>query len=128
MVRNTSHDQNFKNLIVDYPRQALALFAADEAAALDDSEMRTYQERYPQENRTMATLSERLLGEGRQQGRLEGKQEGELALLARQLSRRFGPLDASVEERLQQASTEELERWTENILDARTLDEVFAIH
>jgi hypothetical protein len=29
------HDQNFKNLILDYPRQALALFAAVEAQSLD---------------------------------------------------------------------------------------------
>ncbi|WP_089729203.1 hypothetical protein [Candidatus Thiosymbion oneisti] len=28
------HDQNFKNLILDYPHQALAFFAADEAAAI----------------------------------------------------------------------------------------------
>lgn len=26
-----SHDQNFKNLILDYPREALAFFAAEEA-------------------------------------------------------------------------------------------------
>ena len=32
-----SHDQNFKNLILDYPRQALELFAPEEAAHLDDS-------------------------------------------------------------------------------------------
>jgi len=32
-----SHDHNFKNLILDYPRQALELFAPDEYAALDDS-------------------------------------------------------------------------------------------
>ena len=31
-----SHDQNFKNLIVDYPRDALAFFAAEEAPAPDD--------------------------------------------------------------------------------------------
>ena len=31
------HDQNFKNLILDYPRDALAFFAAAEAADLDDS-------------------------------------------------------------------------------------------
>ncbi len=30
-----SHDQNFKNLILDYPQAALALFAAAEAADLD---------------------------------------------------------------------------------------------
>jgi len=29
-----NHDQNFKNLILDYPRQALAFFAADEADAV----------------------------------------------------------------------------------------------
>ena len=32
-----SHDQNFKNLILDYPRQALELFAPEEAAHLDDA-------------------------------------------------------------------------------------------
>jgi hypothetical protein len=30
-----SHDQNFKNLIVDYPRQAIGFFAATEAQAVD---------------------------------------------------------------------------------------------
>jgi len=29
------HDQNFKNLIVDYPRESLQFFAADEAAGVD---------------------------------------------------------------------------------------------
>ena len=32
----TSHDHNFKNLILDYPRDALAFFAADEAPAAAD--------------------------------------------------------------------------------------------
>jgi hypothetical protein len=31
-----SHDQNFKNLILDYPRQALAFFAADESADIGE--------------------------------------------------------------------------------------------
>ena len=30
-----THDQNFKNLILDYPRQAIALFAASEAQTID---------------------------------------------------------------------------------------------
>ena len=29
-----THDQNFKNLILDYPREAIALFAAAEARAI----------------------------------------------------------------------------------------------
>ena len=36
MADAVSHDQNFKNLIVDYPRDALAFFAPEEAPAPDD--------------------------------------------------------------------------------------------
>lgn len=32
-----SYDQNFKNLILDYPQQALAFFAPSEAAHIDDT-------------------------------------------------------------------------------------------
>ena len=32
-----SHDQDFKDLILDYPRQALELFAPEEARLLDDA-------------------------------------------------------------------------------------------
>ena len=35
-----SHDQNFKNLILDYPRQALAFFAAEEAHGIVDDDVR----------------------------------------------------------------------------------------
>lgn len=37
MAENTSHDQNFKNLILDYPKQALEFFAAVEAAQLEQA-------------------------------------------------------------------------------------------
>ena len=37
MANAVSHDQNFKNLILDYPRDALAFFAPEEAPAPDDS-------------------------------------------------------------------------------------------
>ena len=36
MADTVSHDQNFKNLIVDYPREALAFFAAEEAPGPED--------------------------------------------------------------------------------------------
>ena len=36
MAEPVSHDQNFKNLIVEYPRQALAFFALDEAPEPDE--------------------------------------------------------------------------------------------
>ena len=37
MADAVSHDQNFKNLILDYPRDALAFFAPEEAPTPDDS-------------------------------------------------------------------------------------------
>ena len=36
MANRISHDQNFKNLILDYPRDALSFFAPDEAPLPDD--------------------------------------------------------------------------------------------
>lgn len=81
----------------------------------------------------MMTWSERMRSEGREQGILQGiekgmekgVQQGELAVLTRLLIRRFGPLDAATSERLQKATSAELERWADNILDARALKEVF---
>lgn len=92
--------------------------------AMDDNQMHEYQTRYPQENQKMATLTERLLNEGIQQG----MQQGEQNVLQRQLVRRFGPLDSQARQRLQHATAQELECWADNILDARTLDEVFICH
>ena len=60
------------------------------------------------------------------QGRKEGRQEGELRVLLRLLRRRFGDLPGWAEERLRQASSAMLETWSERILTASTLDEVFS--
>ena len=60
------------------------------------------------------------------QGRQEGRQEGELRLLLRQLRKRFGELPGWVEERLRQAPSGMLETWSERILTASTLEEVFS--
>lgn len=37
VYKSMNHDQNFKNLILDYPRQALAFFAEEEAREIDAS-------------------------------------------------------------------------------------------
>ncbi|PRB83814.1 Rpn family recombination-promoting nuclease/putative transposase [Pseudomonas sp. MYb185] len=65
------------------------------------------------------------LERGLEQGLEQGRKEGEQSVLQRLLTRRFGPLDAVTQQRLQEASSADLERWADNILDARTLDEVF---
>ena len=101
-------------------------------SGLDDNERRLYAERYPQENRGMVGVKERWTQELTQEltEKVTEKvtREAVLAVLSRQLERRFGPLDSSVTERLWKASAPELERWTDRILDARTLDEVFDGH
>ncbi|WP_193771248.1 DUF4351 domain-containing protein [Candidatus Magnetaquicoccus inordinatus] len=54
------------------------------------------------------------------------QREGEAKLLVRQLKRRFGELPAIVHEKIAVANSESLERWGDLVLDARSLDDVFA--
>lgn len=68
------------------------------------------------------TFAERLIAKGRQ----EGRQEGEIRLLRRQLQQRFGDLPAWVEERLKEGILDDLEHWGERVLDAVILEDVFA--
>ena len=55
----------------------------------------------------------------------EGRQEGEMVLLRRLLTRRFGPLPDGEEQRLHAATVQDLERLADRVLDAQNLDEVF---
>jgi hypothetical protein len=64
------------------------------------------------------------LERGLERGLEQGLARGQRALLLRQLERRFGSLPARVTERLERASTDELERWSERILDAASLDDL----
>jgi hypothetical protein len=47
-------------------------------------------------------------------------------LLLRMLGRRFGSLPADVVERIEQAGTDEIEHWADCILDATSLEDMFA--
>ena len=62
---------------------------------------------------------------GLEQGIEQGIHRGEAAVLKRQLKRRYGDLPEWVEERLAQASREELESWADRVLDAKRLEDVF---
>ena len=55
----------------------------------------------------------------------QGIVQGESALLARMLTRRFGPLPTETQTRLAAASTPQLEHWADRVFDAESLDEVF---
>ena len=63
--------------------------------------------------------------QGMQQGIEKGIQQGLAQGLRRQLSRRFGPLSPEVTRQLEHATPEQLEIWSDRVLDARTLGEVF---
>ncbi|MCL7945099.1 DUF4351 domain-containing protein [Marinobacter sp. ATCH36] len=94
--------------------------------------MEQYKAQYPQEDKTMASLSERLRAEGMAQGMERGMEKGmengERAVLSRQLQRRFGSLDPQTRHRLEAADQKQLELWAERILDADSLADVFQDH
>ena len=73
------------------------------------------------------TIAEQWKQEGRMEGEARGEAKGRTAILSRQLAKRFGQdiFDISLQERLRNATPEQLDRWAERILDAKTLEEVF---
>lgn len=63
--------------------------------------------------------------EGMQKGIPMGQQKEAARMLYRQLTRRFGILSIETRQKLENAPTEQLEQWGENLMDAKTLEEVF---
>jgi hypothetical protein len=78
----------------------------------------------PEEKMTLAEIQQEV-EEGRQKLRHEGQQQGERRFLLRQLRARFGELPPAVVARVEAAEPEVLEAWGEQVLTARSLDEVF---
>ena len=79
-----------------------------------------------QEVKTM--LAERVkewTREWERQGIEKGRQEGAAAVLARQVERKFGSVDEDVKKRIATAKLQDLQTWTDNILTAATIDEMF---
>ncbi len=73
----------------------------------------------------MAGFAQHFRQEGLLEGLQEGRVEGERTVLERQLQRRFGVLTPEITEKLNEASSTELENWAENVLDAEKLEDVF---
>jgi Domain of unknown function (DUF4351) len=74
----------------------------------------------------VSNIAQEWIDEGRAQGLMQGMTQGEARLLTKLLTGRFGPLPAEVTARMEDADTDALETWAGRLLDARTLDEVFA--
>ena len=60
-----------------------------------------------------------------EQGFEKGQINGESRMLAKQLQKRFGDLPSNILEKINDASEQELQTWGLNLLDAKSLDEVF---
>jgi hypothetical protein len=72
----------------------------------------------------MLSVAEQLIKQGFDKG-LEKALEGHRTMLLRLLVRRFGALPEPVAARVATATPAELERWSDRILDAASLDDVF---
>jgi predicted transposase YdaD len=97
-------------------------------ALLPEEEMISMVERLLEEDEWLLELpfQQRILAEGRRQGEAAGRREGEAEVVLRLLRIRFGALPEDVTARLNAADAETLLRWSERVLNAPTLDAVFA--
>jgi hypothetical protein len=125
----------------DPERQLKYLDFIDIYAALDENERSVYRQRYPEEVAEMTRFAERFMEKGREEGLEQGLErgleqgleqgvkkgirQGEAQMLLRQLTLRFGDLPQSAREHVESADPDTLLRWSERILTASTLDEVF---
>ncbi len=61
----------------------------------------------------------------KQEGLEQGSQQAAYKILAQLLRKRFGPLPSWVEEKMHEASADQLQQWAENVLDAPDLKGIF---
>lgn len=62
---------------------------------------------------------------GRREGRQVGRQEGEALVVLRLLSLKLGPLAPEIEARVRSADADRLLEWSDRILTAESLEDVF---
>jgi quinol monooxygenase YgiN len=112
--------------------QEEAVMAQIEEPAVREAMARLEQRRSDEGERRAAFVRERALRderaarrEEREEGLAEGLIQGEARVLARLLTLRFGTLPIDLSDRLKAADQATRERWTERILEAGAIEEVF---
>ncbi len=108
------------DVLVDY------VFATSGLPAPDVQRLLTRRFPDPAMKNKFVSTAQQLRNEGKAEGKDEGKVEGKASILLRQITRRFGEPEAEVVERLHRATRDELDLWADRILDAASLDELFA--
>jgi hypothetical protein len=99
---------------------ALLHYYVQANSRLDEQEVRTLLH----ETQFGETLMQTFIDRYREEGRQDGWQKGEAAVLLRQMERKFGPPGEAVRQRIAQADAETLLRWSERILTADSLEAV----
>jgi flagellar biosynthesis/type III secretory pathway protein FliH len=66
--------------------------------------------------------------QGEQQGLQKGEVRGKVQSLKRLLTRKFGPIPATIETKINTATPEQLDTWFDAAIDATHIDSVFASH
>lgn len=105
----------------------------DHYANLNEDEFKQFTETYPEEGKTMLSFSERYTQKGMQQGMQigleqgieQGIEKGLISILLIQLQSRFGEVPPNINEKIERADMQELNRWLVNILEAETIEGVF---
>lgn len=109
--------------------QLVARYTAEVSDAEPELVFDFFAELGPEAKEMFMTTADRLREQGHSRGIAEGRNlgiaEGQAALLARQLGRKFGPLSETIHQRLKSANLAELELWADRVLAASSLDEVF---
>jgi predicted transposase/invertase (TIGR01784 family) len=108
-------------------REALQLVARYTAEASDAEPELIYRffiELGPEAEEIVMSTADRIREQGRHIGVAEGRAQGVAATLTRLLTLRFGPLSPAVLDRIHAAAPAELERWTDLVLTAPSLEDV----
>jgi len=113
-------DEELETLAMQNPVLKQAKDALDRLSADDEARMRA-------EQREMAQISYELdMGVVWREGNAAGKAEGKADLVQHLLTLKFGELAPALRERIAGASEAELQRWSERLLSAGSLNDVFA--
>jgi hypothetical protein len=108
-----------------WEKQSKYIDFIDIYANLDHNELELYRKQYPDEANKMSSFADRYREEGMQQGIQKGMQQGEVAVLLRQMERKFGRRLTAEDRRLvESADAETLLKWSDKILSANSIEEI----
>jgi hypothetical protein len=72
-------------------------------------------------------FAQRYFGQGKAAGVVQGRTEGRVEIILKQLATRYGAVSAAVEAHVRSASSTELDRVAERLLTARSVEEALGI-